>query len=58
MLDEIGDAIANEHHEEGLPLVIIVISMIEQEFNVVRDMIIEKGIARGGCWFHRWSIGK
>lgn len=38
--------------------VIIVIRRVEQEFNVVRDMIIENGIARGGRWRRRRSRGK
>ena len=49
VLDEVGDAIAEKHHEkEGFPLVIVVICWVEKKLDVVVDASIEDGIAGRG----------
>ena len=52
VLDEVGEAMADEdHEEEGLPFVKVVFVGVEEEFDVVRHMIVEHGVA---SWRRRW----
>ena len=60
MLDEMSNVVANEdHEEEGLPLMIVVASRVEEEFYVVSDGVTVDGEERrrGGCQRGRWSSG-
>ena len=55
-----SDAVANEdHEEERLPLMIVVVSKVEEEFYVVGDVVTVDGEerCRGGCRRGRWSGG-
>ena len=53
VLDEKSDPIADENHEEkGFPLMKVVFVRVEEEFDVVRDMIVAHGMAsRGRRWW-------
>ena len=46
VVEEVGDAVADENHgEEGLPFVIVVICGVEKKLDVVGDVIIVDGEA-------------